>query len=183
MQKINLFKNKFSKGFTLVEMLIVVLIIGILVAIAVPQYQKVIYKSRLNKGISLVESLYQAQQAYYMSNGKFANDIDDLDLSLPLNDSCVKTQSSKQSKYKCDFGTIGIFDSNSNIQFQAKPSYNAYVHFFKNYKHTYLGNMTAGQRACLASWRENHPSRQTCIDMGGEYKGTQKSNWSYYKIQ
>ncbi len=179
--KKNLFESKFSKGFTLIELLVAVLIIGILAAIAVVNYKKTIYKSRLFKGVSMVESLYQAQQAYYLAKGSFAKDIDLLDLSLPLNDSCVKTQNSSISRYKCDFGTIGIFDSKSNVQFQAKPAYNAYLHFFKDT--TISGkSFRNGERWCFAHTKEKHPSRQICVDMGGEEVLTNNS-WSYYRLK
>lgn len=182
MKKINLFKNRFSKGFTLMEILIVILIMGILVAIAVPKYERILYKVRLHRGVSLVESLYQAQQAYFLANGKYAEDIDQLDISLPLNSSCVKTQNKSLSRYKCDFGTIGIMDGKSNIEYQAKPSYNAYVHTYKKYKHPTIGNMLPGERFCFASTRETHPSQQSCLEMGGG-KIKADSNWTYYRVK
>ena len=75
------------KGFTLIEMLIVVLIIGILAAIALPQYQKSVVKSRAMHLLALQREISIAQEAYYMRNGAYPNDvedfrIEDLDLSF-----------------------------------------------------------------------------------------------------
>ena len=74
-----------KKGFTLVELLVVVLIIGILAAIAVPQYQKAVEKSRMTEGIMIVRKIAEMHQAYYMATGNYLGnfDIEKLDITIP----------------------------------------------------------------------------------------------------
>ncbi len=69
-------------GFTLIELLVVVLIIGILVAVALPQYQYAVGKSRYASIKHMTETLYQAQQLYYLTHGEYAKDFTKLDLHL-----------------------------------------------------------------------------------------------------
>ena len=72
-----------NKGFTLIEILIAVLIIGILAAIAVPQYQKGVEKSKALQGLTLLKSVIEAINVYYLANGVYPSSFDKLDISIP----------------------------------------------------------------------------------------------------
>jgi prepilin-type N-terminal cleavage/methylation domain-containing protein len=70
------------KAFTLIELLVVVLIIGILAAIALPQYQKAVEKSRAVQLKTLVKNVAAAMEIYFLVNGEYPTRFDQLDISL-----------------------------------------------------------------------------------------------------
>lgn len=72
-------QNK-NSGFTLIELLVVVLIIGILAAVALPQYEKVVNKSRIARWLPLGKTLAASVDSYYMANGTCPTSFDQLDV-------------------------------------------------------------------------------------------------------
>ncbi len=63
--------NKRTKGFTIVELLIVIVVIGILAAIVIVAYNGVQQRARDSRRQNDIQSLTQALELYYLDNGKY----------------------------------------------------------------------------------------------------------------
>lgn len=66
--------KQMQKGFTLIELMIVVAIIGILAAVALPAYQDYTARSQMSEALSLAGGARTAVTEYYTSNGDFPTD-------------------------------------------------------------------------------------------------------------
>lgn len=63
-----------SRGFTLMEILTVVVVIGILAGLGIPQYQKTIAKARSAEASTNLKTLHMAQKIYRIDEGAFFGD-------------------------------------------------------------------------------------------------------------
>lgn len=78
-------RGKVDRGFTLIELLVVVLIIGILASIALPQYKKAVEKSKAVQGLVFVKALGETAQIYYLVNGTYPTNFDEMSADIPWN--------------------------------------------------------------------------------------------------
>ena len=74
-----------NKSFTLIELLVVVLIIGILSAIALPQYTLAVNRARFANLRTMVNALVKAAEAYQLETGEYPSGFDELAVDLPGN--------------------------------------------------------------------------------------------------
>ncbi|HFA1670991.1 TPA: pilin [Neisseria gonorrhoeae] len=66
--------NTLQKGFTLIELMIVIAIVGILAAVALPAYQDYTARAQVSEAILLAEGQKSAVTEYYLNNGEWPKD-------------------------------------------------------------------------------------------------------------
>ena len=74
-----------NRGFTLLVLLVVVLLVGILGAIALPQYFNVVERQRAMEAMGILAAIEKAQVRYYAINDAYSTDFSNIDFDLRSN--------------------------------------------------------------------------------------------------
>lgn len=71
-----------SRGFTLVELMIVVALIGVLAAVSVPNMQRYGYRAKRAEAMVVLEAIFKAQLAHYVEYGQYGDTFDEIDFKV-----------------------------------------------------------------------------------------------------
>ena len=95
-----LHRRKNEKGFTLIEMLIVVVIVAILAAISVPIYVEYVKTARASDAKTTINAIWQAAQVYYQDKGEWPATVEELEQEKYL-------EMAKSTKLQWTFSIVG----------------------------------------------------------------------------
>lgn len=82
--RLNSIKSKAQKGFTLIELMITVAIVGILAAVALPAYINYTIRGQVTEGFTIIGGIQTSMQEYYATTGSFPVDLDQLGINVPI---------------------------------------------------------------------------------------------------
>ena len=139
----------YNGAFTIIELLVVVLIIGILAAVALPKYEQAVLKSRFAAMLPYVRAVKDAQERYYLANGVYADNVADLDIDVTCPDG-----------WSC-------YVSNSGVEVWPNALTSGYLSVIARYN--FYSNATfAGKIYCWASYNSHAPAkyRNLCKSYG-----------------
>jgi len=74
-----------NKAYTLTEVLITIVVLGVLISLALPNYSTVIERGRTAEAVSILGVLHEAQKLYQFENGTWSNDPDLLEVTYENN--------------------------------------------------------------------------------------------------
>ncbi|EPH8056059.1 pilin, partial [Neisseria gonorrhoeae] len=109
--------NTLQKGFTLIELMIVIAIVGILAAVALPAYQDYTARAQVSEAILLAEGQKSAVTEYYLNHGEWPENNDKAGVA---SSDKIKGKYVQKVEVKNGVVTAQMASSNVNKEIQGK---------------------------------------------------------------
>jgi type IV pilus assembly protein PilA len=147
--------KQLQKGFTLIELMIVVAIIGILAAVALPAYQDYTIRAKMSEVILGLSACRTSITEVYQSGPAIA----------PVADGwgCEKTTASEQTKYVAAIHTNTNGVVTATVQNISTSVNGSVVSLAPMQDATTLATFTPGSSAALYGWRCGNPTDGTSV--------------------
>ncbi|ENS9152874.1 pilin, partial [Neisseria gonorrhoeae] len=110
--------NTLQKGFTLIELMIVIAIVGILAAVALPAYQDYTARAQVSEAILLAEGQKSAVTEYYLNHGIWPKDNTSAGVASPASN--IKGKYVQKVEVNNGVVTATMASSNVNKEIQGK---------------------------------------------------------------
>ncbi|HFC7197867.1 TPA: pilin [Neisseria meningitidis] len=110
--------NTLQKGFTLIELMIVIAIVGILAAVALPAYQDYTARAQVSEAILLAEGQKSAVTEYYLNHGEWPGNNSDAGVASSASD--IKGKYVQSVEVKNGVVTATMASSNVNNEIKGK---------------------------------------------------------------
>ncbi|MBG9091067.1 prepilin-type N-terminal cleavage/methylation domain-containing protein [Neisseria meningitidis] len=110
--------NTLQKGFTLIELMIVIAIVGILAAVALPAYQDYTARAQVSEAILLAEGQKSAVTEYYLNHGEWPANNSSAGVATSASD--IKGKYVQSVEVKNGVVTATMLSSNVNNEIKGK---------------------------------------------------------------
>ena len=149
-----------NQGFTLIELMVVVLIIGILSAIALPQYEMAVEKSRISEAMINAKAIVDASQRYFQANPNETTitnkrQIADVDLR-------GGTWNSAGTAYTTDLFVYQLGGAEGTVDVYRTDTGNVSSYIYKLWQKPDLGGNGGALKGCSTGNTDQETGEQMC---------------------
>ena len=149
--------KKIINAFTIVELVVVIMIIGILSAVAVPSFRNATYKTRQKEATLLLSSYLRSAQAYYVEFGSITQNTSELGHFMKITGCCSVCGWDHNPKY-CQSNSPMNFDNRELVSWRTNNGlYTMAMHpqsddliYFIAYPEHEMGFQGYGVAACFS---------------------------------
>ncbi len=114
-----------TEGFTLTELLVVIVIIGILVGLTVPRYLNTTTRAKATEAKLMLREVYNLEKAYYLENDVYANTLE----AIGFEQEQLKTEGGN-ARYKIEISAVSdtgfVITATSVIDFDKDGTFNVW---------------------------------------------------------